>query len=59
MHCAHPMHSTGKTHKDVIALIAYLQRLGVDIRAGRNDLPAPAAPVEATPTPAPAAPAGN
>jgi cytochrome c oxidase cbb3-type subunit I/II len=50
---------TGKTHKDVIALIAYLQRLGVDIRAGRNDLPAPAAPVEATPTPAPAAPAGN
>ncbi|MBK7071608.1 MAG: cytochrome-c oxidase, cbb3-type subunit I [Myxococcales bacterium] len=39
----------GKTHKDVIALIAYMQRLGVDIRAGRNDLPeaAPAAPTPA------------
>ena len=44
---------TGKTHKDVIALIAYLQRLGVDIRAGRNDLPA-AAPAAPTPAPAPA-----
>ena len=30
--------------RDVIALIAYMQRLGVDIRAGRNDLPAETAP---------------
>jgi cytochrome c oxidase cbb3-type subunit I/II len=30
----------GMERKDVIAIIAYLQRLGVDIRAGRNDLPA-------------------
>jgi cytochrome c oxidase cbb3-type subunit I/II len=31
----------GMAGKDVIALIAYMQRLGVDIRAGRNELPAP------------------
>ena len=30
----------GMERKDVIAITAYLQRLGVDIRAGRNDLPA-------------------
>ncbi|HPH68825.1 MAG TPA: cytochrome-c oxidase, cbb3-type subunit II, partial [Kofleriaceae bacterium] len=44
----------GMENKDIIALIAYLQRLGQDIQAGRNQAAAVPAPVAA---PAPVVPA--